>query len=152
MPLQPRLGLKADIASGDHDPRRRGLQTFNALFPKGAYFNEASLIGPANFIDIHPSLTLHLSEQVQCTADWDFFWRYSVRDGIYGNAVNLVRSGQKSRARYIGSAATGEVEWEATRHVTLTASYTHFFAGPFLRQSGPGQGVDFVATWVTYKF
>ena len=151
-PLQPRLGLKADIASGDRDPRRRGLQTFNALFPKGAYFNEASLIGPANFFDVHPSLTLHLTEQVKVTADWDFFWRASVRDGVYGNAVNLVRSGQDSRARYIGSAATVEAEWEASRHVTLTADYTHFLAGSFLRQSGPGHDVDFIATWVTYKF
>src|SRR5262245_48658824 len=152
VPLQPRLGLKADIASGDRDPRRRGLQTFNALFPKGAYFNEASLIGPANFIDIHPSLTFQLTERVKVTADWDCFWRYSVRDGVYGNAVNLVRSGQESRARYIGSAATVEAEWEASRHITLTVDYTHFLAGPFLQQSGPGQDVDFVATWVTYKF
>ena len=129
-----------------------GLQTFNALFPKGAYFNEASLIGPANFFDVHPSLTLQLTERVRLTLDWAFFWRYSLRDGIYGNAVNLVRSGQGSRARYVGSAPTVEAEWEADRHVTLTVDYTHFFAGPFLRQSGSGKEVDFVATWVTYRF
>ena len=53
--FHPRLGLKANIASGDHNPRDRTLQTFNALFPKGAYFNEASLIGPANFFDVTPT-------------------------------------------------------------------------------------------------
>ena len=152
MRFPPRLGLKADIASGDRDPRRQGLQTFNALFPKGSYFNEASLIGPANFFDVHPNLTLQLAEQVRFTVDWDFFWRQSLRDGIYGNAVNLVRSGQGSRARYIGSAPTVQTEWEAERHMTLTMNYTHFFAGTYLRQSGPGKDVDFVATWVTYRF
>jgi len=33
--LAPRLGLKADIISGNRDPDDRTLGTFNALFPKG---------------------------------------------------------------------------------------------------------------------
>src|SRR5438477_3953925 len=39
IPLDPRLGLKADIASGDRHPNAESLQTFNALFPRGAYFS-----------------------------------------------------------------------------------------------------------------
>ena len=35
-PLQPRLGLKADIASGDGNLRDGRVGTFNALFPKSA--------------------------------------------------------------------------------------------------------------------
>ena len=45
-PLQPRLGLKADIASGDGNLRDGRVGTFNALFPKSAYFSEASLLAP----------------------------------------------------------------------------------------------------------
>ena len=37
IPLKPRLGLRADATSGDHDPNDRRLQTFNPLFPKGKY-------------------------------------------------------------------------------------------------------------------
>ena len=33
----------------------------------------------------------------------DVFWRQSLQDGIYGNAVNLLRSGSQSRARLIES-------------------------------------------------
>ena len=40
------------VASGDNDPRARTLNTFNALFPKGAYFGEIGLIGPANLLDV----------------------------------------------------------------------------------------------------
>ena len=47
-PVTARLAPWAGIASGDHDPLDRTLGTFNALFPEGAYFREADLIGPHN--------------------------------------------------------------------------------------------------------
>lgn len=149
---QPRFSLKADITSGDRNPSDQGLQTFNPLFPRGAYFGEIALIGPANHIDVHPSVELQVTEKITFTMDWDFFWRESTRDGLYGNAVNLVRTGQTSDARYIGNQPLAQVEWRIDRHVTLTTVYAHFFAGQFLEESGPGKDVDYFSTWMTYKF
>jgi len=63
-PLRPRFFLKADIASGDQDPNNPNLNTFNALFPKGAYFSETGLIGPANIIDVHPGIELQLTKRL----------------------------------------------------------------------------------------
>lgn len=147
----PRLGLKADIASGDRNPTGRTLQTFNALFPKGAYFSEADLIGPANFMDLHPSLTLALTKRLSLTTDADAFWRESLNDGIYGIAVNLLRTGRLSRARYIGTHASTKVEFQADRHTSFLLEYLHFFPGPFLEQTPPGRTVNFVTAWVAYK-
>lgn len=152
LPLTPRFALKADIASGDHDPHNPDLQTFNPLFPKGAYFSEDGLIGPANFININPSVELHLPKNLTLTANWDFFWRESLHDGVYNNAVVLVRSGTTTSARYIGSQPQVQFEWDVQRHLTIVAIYAHFLAGPFLRDSGPGQDVDYVTTWISYKF
>ncbi len=150
--FHPRLGLKANVTSGDLNSQGRNLQTFNALFPKGAYFGEIALIGPANLFDLHPVLDVHLTQNVTVTIDWIFFWRESIHDGIYGPAVNLIRSGRTSSARYIGSQATAQAEWQLNRHMTLMVIYTHFFAGAFLKETGPGQDVDYVTTWVTYRF
>jgi hypothetical protein len=150
--LSPRIGLRADIASGDEDPANRGLQTFNPLFPKGAYFSEAGLIGPANFIDLNPCLDLHVNRQLTLIFDWDFFWRESTHDGLYNNAVALVRSGRKSDARYIGSMPQAQLSWDLNQHLTFAAIYGHFFAGHFLKETGPGADVDYVSTWLTYKF
>jgi hypothetical protein len=152
LPLRPRFGLRADIASGDEDPANKDLQTFNPLFPKGAYFSEAGLIGPANFIDLNPCLDLHLTDRLTLIFDWDFFWRESVKDGIYGNSVNLVRSGKTSRAHYIGSMPQAQLEWRFDRHITFVAIYAHFLAGPFLREIGPGEDVDYLTSLVTYRF
>ena len=152
LPLRPRPGLRADIASGDEDPANRDLQTFNPLFPKGAYFSEAGLIGPANFIDLNPCLDLHFTDRHMLILDWDFFWRESTHDGLYNNAVALVRSGRTSDARYIGSMPQAQFFWDIDRHLTFVAIYGHFFAGRFLKETGPGEDLDYVTTWLTYKF
>jgi hypothetical protein len=150
--LAPRISLKADIVSGDRDRNNPGLQTFNPLFPKGAYFSEDALIGPANLINLDPTLTLQLTGQLVLTADWDFFWRESTGDGIYNNAVVLVRPDSGSSARYLGSQGQLQLEWNPERHFSLVAIYAHFFAGPFLRESGPSKDVDYLTAWVSYRF
>jgi Alginate export len=152
LPYRPRIGLRADIASGDDDTASHDLQTFNPLFPKGAYFSEAGLIGPANFIDLNPCLDLHLASHLTLIFDWDFFWRENTHDGLYNNAVALVRSGKKSDASYIGSMPQTQLQWDMDRHLTFAAIYGHFFAGRFLKESGPGEDVDYISTWLTYKF
>jgi hypothetical protein len=152
LPLVPRLGLRADVASGDDSPANKDLQTFNPLFPKGAYFSEAGLIGPANFIDLNPCLDLHLAKGLLLVFDWDFFWRESTHDGLYNNAVVLVRSGRTSDARYIGSMAQAQLFWDIDRHLSVVGIYGHFLAGPFLKATGPGEDVDYLTTWLTYKF
>jgi hypothetical protein len=95
---------------------------------------------------------LYFNEQLSLNVDWDFFWRQSLYDGIYGVAGNLVNSGLTSRASYIGSALSTEAVCRIDRHFTITGAYTHFFAGPFLRESGPGKDVNYFSLWGTYKF
>jgi hypothetical protein len=51
---EPFFNLKAEILSGDRRGGDDRLQTFNPLFPKGAYFGQVALIGPANLVDLHP--------------------------------------------------------------------------------------------------
>ena len=80
---KPRLGLKAAIASGDRNPQSANLQTLNPLFPRGNYFTEASLLGPQNFVDIHPSVRLQPSATWSVDLGSDFYWRESLDDGIY---------------------------------------------------------------------
>jgi len=152
LPLRPRLGLRADVTSGDRNPESTNLQTFNPLFPTGAYYNLMDPAGPQNFIHVHPVLDLHFGEKVTVTADWAFFWRVSLKDGIYRLSGSLLRTGQLSRARYVGSTPALTVTWTLTRHIMVVASYVYFFAGPFFKETPPGKNIDYFTTWITYKF
>ena len=149
--LKPRVGLRADVISGDTNENSPNLGTFNALFPRGAYFSEAGLIGPANLIDLHPTLDLDLTKSLHAYLDWDVLWRYSTHDGIYDNGGNVLR-GPDGSASFIGQQLGIQLEWKIDPHTTLNAAYSHFFTGTYIKESGPGAPVDFVGVWLTYRF
>jgi hypothetical protein len=44
------------------------------------------------------------------------------------------------------------VAWEASRHVSVTALFSTFFVGPFLRDTTPGRSVNYVYSAVSYRF
>jgi hypothetical protein len=64
----PRLGMNADIASGDpnHGAHSR-FGTFDPLFYKAGYFSDASLIRPGNIIDIHPLVEMRPRDNLLLT-------------------------------------------------------------------------------------
>ena len=103
-------------------------------------------------IDLHPVLALYPTEKVLLIADWDFFWRESLSDGLYTFAVTPLRPAGRSDARFVGSSPSLTLAWTPTRHLTILASYVHFFAGPFLKETPPGKDIDYFTTWVDYKF
>jgi hypothetical protein len=152
VPWTPRIGLKADVTSGDDNPNNRDLQTFNPLFPKGAYFGETGLIGPENHIDLHPSIELHPAHSLTFTTDADFFWRESARDAVYNSGLNITRSGVNGGSHYVGAQTAAQIEWRLQRHLTWTANYSHFFAGAFLHENLPDQDVNYFSTWITFRF
>jgi hypothetical protein len=150
--LEPTLNLKTEIISGDRNPENPDLQTFNPLFPKGAYFGQVALIGPANLIDLHPSFIIHPAKNLELVADWDFFWRESLNDGLYSVPYVLIRENSGSRAAYIGDQLTLEADWQISRHLQLEGFCTFFRAGEFLKQSGESKNIVYLSSRVTFKF
>ena len=149
---RPRLGLRADITSGDRDRSDNRLETFNPMFPKGAYFGLIASAGPSNHMDVHPQVTVGVRTDLVMTASWLFFWRQQVDDGIYGMPGNLLRSGEGTRSRFVGHSPGVEAEWQLTEHLSLTGNASAFTAGPFIQESGPARTIGFIAAWATYRF
>ena len=151
LPFTPRVGLKADIASGDSDPADNRIGTFNALFPKQPYFSEASLLAPANLIDVHPSVSLSLHEKVTLTTDVDFFWKHEEQDAIYAPPGRPLISAGKSNSHFTGTQVNAQLDWKVTQYLAVTFYYSHFFAGPAVTGAG-GRDTDFAGTWITVRF
>lgn len=142
--LEPRLGLSTAIASGDRNPFNANLQTFNPMFPRGNYFSELALLGPRNFFNVNPSISLKPHRDVTVTGGVNFFWRQSLRDGVYSPNGQLIRAANGSSARYVGTELSFLTEWRVNRHVTLTGIYSHFFPGAFIRETGLSREIDYV--------
>lgn len=147
---KPRVGLKLNVASGDDDAHDGRLGTFNPLFPRNNYFGDANLLAPYNFFDIHPTLTLRPTQSLTLTAGLDIFYRYSTDDAVF-SPVGIVIPASASDSRFVGYNLTLVADWTINRHLTLSASYTHFFKGDVVRDAG-GSDVDSVSLWLTAKF
>lgn len=150
-PAKPRAFLRADIASGDRHGSSLG--TFNPLFPRGAYFDEASIIGPQNLIDLQPGLEFALTSSLKLTASCDFVWRESLEDGVYGVALNLQVPSGASRARYVGTFPSLALAWQVGRHWNLTLNYVACLFGGFVREAAPGQrDGNYCSAVATFRF
>jgi hypothetical protein len=147
--FQPRVGADFDVVSGDSGGTGH-FGTFNPLFFKSGYFDDASLIRPSNIIDIHPTLQLQAPHALLVTLGSDVIWRYTRRDGIYGPPGNLeLQAG--GAGRYLATTGEVSVQWQLSRHLSWICSYTRFFAGDYVR-SAKGRDVDFFGTWATFTF
>ena len=146
--FQPRLGLKVDVASGNTGNGHQG--TFNALYFKSGYFNDASLIRPANLVDVHPNLAANLTRTVSVNGGADVFWRYSDHDAVYA-PPGFVEIPATGGSAYVATALDANVEWHLQRHLTLGASYVHFFTGSYVHDAG-GRDVNYVSTTLSFLF
>lgn len=136
-PLQPRLGLKTDIASGDGNLHDGRLGTFNALFPRSAYFSEASLLAPANLMDVQPTLGLQLHRTLSTELGVQMAWKQRRADAVYTTPAPLLAlPGTAGGARRVGTQYKAETRWQASEHWQWHLHLAWFDAGPALRQAG----------------
>jgi hypothetical protein len=152
IPLRPRFGIRQNALSGNHNPSGGTIGTFNSLYQTGPYFSYAELFGNRNLLVVQPSAELHLSKKVSLTPNFAAYWRESTQDGLYTSSGGIVVSGQTSSARYVGSHASAQLEWKATRRVTLFTEYLHFFPGEFIKQSTAGRNIDYLTEWLDFRF
>jgi hypothetical protein len=145
-------GIKTEIISGDLHRSDEVLNTFNPLYPRGAYFGLAALIGPANLIDIHPGIKWQMHPSVTLAADLDLFWRHTLSDGIYGPNVALIYTGEAATERFIGEQLGINAEYAPNKHLTIVPEFTWFNAGPYLKEVSTGKDVFFSAITIQFKY
>lgn len=149
---RPRLALLLAAASGDKDPDDNRLGTLNSLYPRGNYFGDEATLGPRNFFNVHPALTVQVAPRVQLNASLDFFWRHSTRDGVYAPNGMLIRGAGDSRARYVATIASVGATWAMAAGWTSTAVVAYAKPGAFLRETGAGDALSFVSLRAQYRF
>jgi len=146
------LGLKVDLISGDRNLGDGHLETFNALYPRGAYFGLIALLGPSNLFDVHPAVGFALNTDLMLTFDWDVFWRWQLEDGIYGPNVAPERGPGQSTAHYLGHQPGFEFAYDHGRYWAFSFEGSVFFPGPYFAQTGTNNVVMHLAASTRFKF
>jgi hypothetical protein len=151
VPWTPRLGLRANVASGDGDPSDGKLGTFEVPFPKLPYLLEANFVSPANIIDIHPTLTIRPRPDVRLSAEYIALFKHERADAFYLPPLRPVPSTIGGDSKFLAHFAQFGADWQATPQVTFTGSYVHAFLGTRLKRAG-GIDSDFAFVAATVRF
>ncbi len=151
-PRRVRFSLRADVYSGDKNPADGELNSFNPYFPKGKHISQLAASGLINQRDLHPRINATLTRHWSFTTSALFIWRDSLNDGIYSIANALLRTGSRSRARYVGVQPELEVKYTFNRYVDLKGIFVYFVAGEFLKQTPPGRDITYLGSMLTFRF
>ncbi len=128
------MGIKTEAISGDSDPDDSTLNTFDALYPRGAYFGRVARFGPSNLIDIHPYVDFSWG-RFSVELDYVAFWRFSGEDGVYNPAL-VLEYPSLNREQFIGHQIGTITGIELNKNIALELETNLIFPGAFLKESG----------------
>ena len=144
------LGIKTELISGDSDPNDDKQNTFNALYPRGAYFGRVARFGPSNLIDIHPYFNITI-DKLFIELDYDAFWRFSEEDGIYNPALILEYPDLNNR-RFIAHQIGTLFAYELFSNLALEFETNFILPGDFLKESNLCDNVYHFVFTTDFKF
>jgi hypothetical protein len=79
-------------------------------------------------------------------------WRQSRFDAVYTASNTPLRRANPNASRYLATAPSATLAWQATRHMFYSVIYTHFFTIEFLEAALPNKNVNYLASWISYRF
>ena len=143
-------GAQNEAISGDHTAEDGTLNTFDALYPRGAYFGRVARFGPSNLIDVHPSLDTQFGP-LTVSLDYMAFWRFSSNDALYNPAL-VIEYPANNTTRFAGHQVGTITGLEMNKHFMLELETNVIFPGGFLSESGLNNTLFHGVLTVEFKF
>ena len=156
--LKPRLGVRADMITGDRNPNDPDLQTFNPLFLNAVYYGWPGTFTAANLATLASSVRLTLPSQSMITLNYIAFWRQQQEDGIYAPGQTLtvppVTSSEEQLVadRFIGNQLELILDLKISQHVGALITYNRFLTDSFLEEVNRDNDRDFIRAHIIYQF
>jgi len=153
-PWKPRLGLEYSYGSGDGNAADNKQGAFQNLFPTNhLHYGLMDVFSWSNIHDVALHLSAKPTAKLTTSLDYHVLWLADTAD-IWrrANATTAVRPANAAASNYAGSELDVLVTYASSSHLTLTAGYSHFFAGDYLNATGASSDADFVYLMTSIKF
>jgi hypothetical protein len=151
-PMNPRLWVYYDWASGDRNPGSGTFGTFNHLFPFGHYYmGWIDLVARQNIQDVNLHLFLYPQPWITCWLQYHHFQLHSRRDALYNaGGVPLRRDPTGGSGRHVGDEFDVVLNFHLGGYQDIFLGHSVLFPGNFIRQTGPSRTPQL--TFVQYSF
>lgn len=167
-PLNTRVGLEYNFASGDSDPTDDEHGTFENLFPTNhKFYGYMDLFAWQNLHNPRVSLSLKPVQGLTLSLDYHLFWLADTADYFY-TAAGAPRRGAAPGSgtgydrnpgydSFVGSELDVVATYAPKPWLSAQVGYGHFFVGDYVRQSLPAPGygssdADWVYAQVLFNF
>ncbi|WP_140852144.1 alginate export family protein [Sphingomonas glacialis] len=150
-PAAPRLGVRANVFSGDNNAADGTIQTFAPPFPRTPLYSDAGWLNFSNLIDVFPSVTLKPAKRLVVVAGPDFFWRQTAGDGVYAGPTNFPLIRPVGKGRFVGTNYNLQGDYIFTKNISFRLFYTHFNASEGFERGG-GRSSDYFGLWSDFRF
>ena len=150
---RPRLGLEYNYGTGDKDPTDGKSESFQNLYAsnheKYGYIDEFSW---RNMHDARVQWNVRPGKNVDVELSYHAFWLAETTDYWFrANGFSTLRTktpdGRDVRligaSSFAGQELDFVVKWKPLKWLNIDAGYIHFFAGDYLRDTGPHDDADF---------
>lgn len=132
---KPILGLKAQYISGDRDSTDNQLNTFDPIYPKGAYFGLSPIIGPKNLTNLHVYSKINPVKDLTVSLEYIYFWRNSREDAVYDVGGNPLIKSLNQESYNIGSQFQISPQYHLKEKLVLMGDFAYFKTDQFLKES-----------------
>jgi hypothetical protein len=132
----PRIGIQADIASGDSHSGDNTVGTFNPLFPNGYYFSLSGYTGYANLIHLKPSITVKPTDRLTLTGAVGLLWRQTTKDAVYVQPSVAVPGTAGRGGSWTGAYLQARADYAFNANLTGAVEAVHYDVGETIRQAG----------------
>ena len=153
LPWTPRLYGEYNHASGDRNPTDGKSQTFDNLFPtnhnKYGFIDFVSL---KNMNDFMFGTSVKPHDRLLLSSDFHWFLLDAKESAWFNASGGTFRAANANADTQLGEELDLLATYKLSQHVNLMLGYSHFFAGPFAKDTGRHDDADFLYTQMVLNF
>jgi hypothetical protein len=145
---KPRVSGVALLATGDRDPNDNFSERFFRLFDSTHHYSSWDLWTWQNVIGPRIRLECQPLQKLKFDTSYGAYWLASDSDAwvVPNRRDPFGRSGD-----CVGQEVDLRLRYQLDPRVELEIGYSHFFAGPFVENTGPADDADFFYVATTLK-
>ena len=110
------------------------------------------MFGRQNIEDVNFHAYVYPANWITVDTQYHIFHLANSRDALYTTGGGVLRSDPTGNSGTdVGSELDVVVNWHIDRHTDIVTAYGHFFAGDFLKATGPKTTNDTDTVWLLYN-
>lgn len=148
---KPRIGFHADYGTGSNSRGTGTLGVAAAPFGNTIFFSYLTAVSPTNLRMIAPNFAFSPVKPLKLVAEYGFMWRDKLGEPVYKGSGASYAGTATVAGRDIGQVARLQAVWNATKRISLTGRYEHFFTGEVLERANYRDS-DYFAGWISWRF